>query len=313
VGPLGAGDELSQLVGLGDVAAHRAQQAGQAQLVRLWMGRRRLDLEHVFREVEQHRPRPAGAGDLECLGHRQRDLVGVHDHGCVLRDRQRDADDIGLLECVLSEQRARHVARDGDHRHRVHHRRRQPGDEVDRARAGGGHRHAHAAGRAAEPIRRVCATLFVPHEDVPQRELSQDVVDRQDRAAGIAEDRRHALANERLAHGSRTDPRRNGLGPRGGVHRSEIWLSKCAHGTAWVPLATKNPAWPSGWRDSRSLRFAGLSARASSIPPSKEDDDEKNADEYDEATAARDGRRRGRRAERAARLSHWSDPSSRVK
>ena len=78
------------------------------------------------------------------------------------------------------------------------------------------------------------------------------------------------------------------------------------------PLATKNPAClaAGGTRD-RSCRL--LSAWASSIPPSKEDDDPKNADKYDEPCQSRERERHGGRAKRAARLSHWGDPSSIVK
>ena len=63
---------------------------------------------------------------------------------------------------------------------------------------------------AAVAVGRVRTALLVPHQDVAQRELAQDVVDRQDRAAGVAEDRGHALADQRLAHGTRADARRDG-------------------------------------------------------------------------------------------------------
>ncbi len=132
---LGGGDHLGQVVGLGHVTAVRAQQPGQAQLVRLGVGRIGLDLEDVLGEVQEHRPGPPAARDLECLGDRERHLVRIHDHRGVLRHRLRDADDVGLLEGVLAEERARHVAGDRDQRDAVHHGRREADDQVDRPRA----------------------------------------------------------------------------------------------------------------------------------------------------------------------------------
>ena len=49
------------------------------------------------------------------------------------------------------------------------------------------------------------ATLLMANEDVAKRELAEDVIDRKDGAAGIAEDRRHALPDQALADGARTD------------------------------------------------------------------------------------------------------------
>ena len=98
---------------------------------------------------------------------------------------------------------------------RVHHRRRQAGDEVDRPRPGRRDRDADAPRCAAEPVGGVRPALLMANEDVAKRELAEDVIDRKDRAAGIAEDRRHALADQALADGARTDAwrdRRGGVG-----------------------------------------------------------------------------------------------------
>ena len=242
--PLGGRDHLGQVVRLGHVAADGSQQPRQPQLIGLRIGDRCLELQHVLREVEQHRAGPPAAGDLEGLGDCVRDLIGVHDHGGELGDRQRDADDIGLLEGVLAEQRPRDIAGDGDHRHRVHHGRGQAGDEVDGTGAAGGDRHAHAAGCAAVAVGRVRAALLMADEDVAQRELAQHVVDGQDRPAGVAEDGGDALADQRLAYGARTDARRDLLGGRKGAVRER----ECSH-VAWVPLVKQEPRlapWPGG-------------------------------------------------------------------
>ena len=51
----------------------------------------------------------------------------------------------------------------------------------------------------------MCPALLVADQDVAERELTQHVVDGEDRATGVAEDGGHALANQGLAHGARAD------------------------------------------------------------------------------------------------------------
>jgi hypothetical protein len=49
--------------------------------------------------------------------------------------------------------------------------------------------------------------LFVPNQDVPQvGVVAEDVVERQDDAAGIAEEKVDALADQRFANGVCPDP-----------------------------------------------------------------------------------------------------------
>ena len=210
----------------------------------------------------------------------------------------RDADDVGLLERVLAEERARHVAGDGDERDAVHHGRGQADDEVDRPRAAGGHRHPDAPRGAAEAVGRMRSTLLVANEDVAQRELAQDVVDRQDRPSRVAEDRGCALADQRLAYRACADTGRHaargvrGRGRTGG--RLVVGEPEGCHAGS-IPSER-------GKQQSRlALRLAGFGLRfrvlacrlvlgASSIPPSKEDDEPKNHD-YEEQ-AEQPGRRR---------------------
>ena len=82
-----------------------------------------------------------------------------------------------------------------------HQRVGQAGDRVGRAGAG---RHQHAAdlaGRARIAFRGMHRALLVAHQDVPDLVLrEQRVVDRQHRAARIAEQVLDALIGERLDH-----------------------------------------------------------------------------------------------------------------
>ena len=100
-----------------------------------------------------------------------------------------------------------HVAGDRDHRDRVEQGGTDAGDEVRRARTARAEADADPAGHPRVPVGRMGAALLVADEDVAQlRVVAQDVVQRQDHAAGIAEEHVHALAEERLADDVGADP-----------------------------------------------------------------------------------------------------------
>ena len=83
-----------------------------------------------------------------------------------------------------------------------------PGDEVGRARAGGAHAHADPSGHPGIAVGGVGAALLVADEHVPElRVVAQDVVERQDHAARVAEEDVDALEEERLAQDVRPDAR----------------------------------------------------------------------------------------------------------
>ena len=95
----------------------------------------------------------------------------------------------------------RHLPGDHDDRDRVAERIGQPGDGIGGA---GARRDQHAtdlAGRARIAFGGVDRALLVAHQDVLDHLLLEDrVVDRQHRAARIAEDVLHALIGESLDH-----------------------------------------------------------------------------------------------------------------
>ncbi len=101
----------------------------------------------------------------------------------------RDADGVAFLERVLADRVRRHLARQHDHRDRVHVRGRDAGDRVGDARARGDEADAHLGRRARVAVRRVDRALLVPDEHVLDLVLlEQLVVDVEDRAARVAED-----------------------------------------------------------------------------------------------------------------------------
>ena len=79
----------------------------------------------------------------------------------------------------------------------IEHRGRDAGDEVCSARAAGCDGDTHLARRARIAICHVRGSLLEAHEDVVNGKLAQRIIDRQNCAAGIAEDVSNALTHER--------------------------------------------------------------------------------------------------------------------
>ena len=175
-------------IGVGRPTRPGRRASGRA---RRGLGAGQLLVLHVLRDVEQHRARPAFAGDRERLAHRVGQLLDVLDQPAVLGDRLGDADDVGLLEGVPPDHRARHLTGDRHHRRVVHVRRREPGHQVRRPRPRGRDAHAGTSAGPRVAVRRVGRRLLVPHQHVAQRGiLRQRVVERHDRAARVAEHQR---------------------------------------------------------------------------------------------------------------------------
>ncbi len=206
--PLGLGDLGRGQLQLPRVAVHvraEARQPGDDLVLGRVLGARLL-LEGVLGDVDVDRAGTAGPGDVEGLGDDARQLVRVAHQVVVLRHRQGDAVDVDLLEGVLADQRRRDVAGDRDHRDRVEERGPDAGDQVGRAGTRGAHADADAAGDAGVAVGGVRAALLVADEDVAElRVVAEDVVERQDDAARIAEEDVDALAEERLAEDVRPD------------------------------------------------------------------------------------------------------------
>ena len=119
----------------------------------------------------------------------------------VLDHRTRDADGIAFLEGILADRVAGHLARDHDHRNRIHIRGGQAGDGIGDAGAGGDQGDAHGVRAARIGVGGVHRGLFVANEDVLEFILVEDgVVDIEDRAARVTEDVLDALFCQTTDH-----------------------------------------------------------------------------------------------------------------
>ena len=130
----------------------------------------KLDLRvlHVLRDVHQHRAGAAGRRDMEGRGDRAGDFLRLGHHQVVLGYRHGDAADVRFLERVGAQKRRADLPGDSHHRHRIQVGVRDRGDQVGRARAGGGDAHAHVAGGHRVAFRGMSCALFVAHQHVAQ-------------------------------------------------------------------------------------------------------------------------------------------------
>jgi hypothetical protein len=141
------------------------------------------------------------AATIERLVQNARQIVHVLHEIIVLGAGPRDADRVAFLECVIADQMRRHLARDDDDRDGVHERVGEPGDGVRRARSRGDEHRADLARRARIAFCRVHGALLVADENVLELVLlKQSVIDRQHRAARVAENMLDTLIDERLDH-----------------------------------------------------------------------------------------------------------------
>ena len=196
---LGVRHQLDCLLDLVDVALELGLVAGVRKILRLRIDA--LGELDVLRDIDHDRTWPAARSDMERLVQHARQILDALDQIIMLGARPRDADGVAFLEGVVADQMGRHLAGDADQRDRIHQRVGEAGHRVGRARARGHQHAADFAGRARVAFRRVRRALLVPHQNVLDLVLrEQRVVDRQHRAARIAEQMLHALIVERLDH-----------------------------------------------------------------------------------------------------------------
>ncbi len=166
----------------------------------------------------------------------------------MLGDGQRDAGDVHFLKGVGAQHLRRDLAGDADDGHRVEHRGRDARDEIGCARPTGGHADADAARSARIAIGHVRSALLMTDENVADGELAQRVVDRQDGAAGIAEDLAYTFAFKRRPHDLRAGEHRcscSGFGLRSAHLGPFYFVTRCCFVSTLVAKLSPRPATPS--------------------------------------------------------------------
>ncbi len=150
---------------------------------------------HVDRKIDQHRPRPRRAHQMERLLQRHRHQIGLHDGDGPFGDRCCDRRDVDGLEILLVEPGTRRLSGDAEDRDRIRRRRIEPGDHVCAGRT----RRADAEPdiarrRACKTLRHMRGSLDMPRQYVADRAPRlQRRIERIDRRARHAEGCRKCL------------------------------------------------------------------------------------------------------------------------
>ena len=154
---------------------------------------------NVLGHVNEHGAGAVGLGDAERLADGVGQLLDRLHEIVVLRDGQRDARDVDLLEGVGADEGVGHVARDGDERGGVEVCGGNARHEVRGARARSGDDDADLAGGTGIAVGRMGGSLLMSGQDMVNLVLilENGVINVDDLASGITEDRLAALLDER--------------------------------------------------------------------------------------------------------------------
>ncbi len=150
-----------------------------------------LRLQHVGGDIDHHWPRTPTACPVKSLGDRLGNFVNRAHQPAPLGQRQRHAEDVGLLKCIGPDQRTAHLPGDADQGNGIHLRVGNARDQIRRAGPARGHGDANFARDPGVALCRENRALLMPREDVPHSAALKRVVQRHDRAAGIAEHQLH--------------------------------------------------------------------------------------------------------------------------
>ena len=143
----------------------------------------------ILGDVDEDGTGAPGRGDVEGLSHTRDDVLRAGDEEGVLDKGHRGADDVGFLKGVRPDSTASNLPGDGQHRHRVHVRVTDRGDEV----GGTGARRRDAdPGTSSDhgiPLSGMTSSLLVAHQDVADlRRGQQRIIEGQDGATRHPED-----------------------------------------------------------------------------------------------------------------------------
>ena len=130
-----------------------------------------------------------------------RQVIDILDQIIVLGARPGDPDGVALLEGVIADEMSRNLAGDAHKRDRIHERIGEAGDRIGGAGTRSDEHHAGLTGRARVALGGVGGTLLMAHQHVLDLLLLENlVIDRQYRAARIAEHHFDSLIGERSEH-----------------------------------------------------------------------------------------------------------------
>ena len=155
---------------------------------------------HIPGQVDQNRPGPPGAGDVEGLPEDLGDLLGAPEQIIMLGYGQSDAGYVCFLEGILSYEPGVHLPGDGHHGNRVHVGIGYSRYQVGCPRSGGGDAYADLARGPGVSVRHMSRALLMAHQDMSDVGLVYGIIKRQQNPAGKAEYHINAFSLQALQH-----------------------------------------------------------------------------------------------------------------
>ena len=166
----------------------------------------------VFGDVDDDRPRTAGASKFERAAYGCFEFLGVRHKKNVLRDGAHNGSDGRFLECIGTNCCSGHLAADHNHRDGVGHAVADGSDGIGGSRTRSNHDDADFAACSCIPGSHKPRALFVGRDDQLHGSLGirlnvmvvvaeYGIVDWQDGTTRVAKDRSYALSGHDLDHG----------------------------------------------------------------------------------------------------------------
>ena len=176
---------------------------------------RPLPVLYVLRDIDDHRARPPGTGEFEGAADRRLELLGIGDEENVFGDGAHDGGNRRFLEGVGADGGRRDLSADDDQRDRIRHAVADRRDGIGCAGPGRHHDDADPPTRPGVTGRHESGALLIGGDDEAHSRsifflltvvvvAEHGVVNRQYRAAAIAEDRIDAFVREHLDYSFRT-------------------------------------------------------------------------------------------------------------
>ena len=173
-------------------------------------------------DVDQHRTRAARGCDVERLLKDAGQVRRILDQIRMLRKGLARAGDVSLLEHIAAQQPGVHLAGDRDQGDGIHICRRNAGDQVGCAGAGGRDADAGLAARAGIAAGHMRGILFLPHQDMFDVRFCNIIIKWADRCARITEQMGNAFVLQAFHHDFRSANHRATPSPLNRIQRRSV-------------------------------------------------------------------------------------------
>ena len=158
-------------------------------------------IEHVGDDVDEHRSRPAGPGNVKGFFQHLGQVLHLPDQIVVFGDGSGDPCGVRLLEGILTDQGGGHLTADDHQGNGIHVGGGNPRHHVADPGAAGGNAHPHLSGGPGVPVRRVDGPLFVAGEDMGKVGFVNGIIQAQYGPSRVAENHRDLFCFETCKDG----------------------------------------------------------------------------------------------------------------